>query len=69
MKEWSSRTFQTLKSNLDGNYNFHQIGFGDKNEKLKLFYDTKQQGSASIFNLNSKESELIQLKTIDSFWK
>ena len=51
--EPSKFTFQTLKSNLDGNYNFHQIGFGDKNEKLKLFYDNKEQGSASIFNLNS----------------
>ena len=65
--EPSKFSFQTLKANLDGNYNFHQIGFGDKNEKLKLFYDTKQQGNASILNFNSKKSELIQLKTIDTF--
>ena len=65
--EPSKFTFQSLKANLDGNYNFHQIGFGDKNEKLKLFYDNKEQGSASILNLNSKESELIQLNTIDTF--
>ena len=65
--EPSKFTFKILKTNLDGNYKFHQIGFGDKNEQLKLFYDTYHQGNASILNFNSKKSELIQLKTIDTF--
>lgn len=67
--EPSEFTFQNLKENLEGNYNFHQIGFGDKNEQSTLFYDKINQGSASILNSNFKESELIQLRTIDSFCK
>ena len=67
--EPSKFTFQSLKANLDGNYNFHQIGFGDKNEQLTLFYDKTNQGSASILNSNFAHSELIQIRTIDSFCK
>lgn len=65
--EPSKFTFQNLKDNLNDNYNFHQIGFGDKNEQLTLFYEKKNRSSASIFNSNFTHSELIQLRTIDSF--
>ena len=71
MFEPSLITFRGLKENIHeyNNRFFYSIGFGDKKENLKIFYDTEEQGSASILTKNAKFSEDIKIDTIDAFCK
>jgi len=63
-------TFNKLKENIKSrkNVSMFPIGFGDRTETLKLFYDNETQGSASILK-KGKYFEDIQIETIDNFCK
>lgn len=69
MFEPSENTFFKLTKNIKPSNNryFHLMGFGDKHEKLMIYYDSFAQGSASIFKKNAKYSEEIEIDTIDNF--
>lgn len=69
MFEPSKITFQELKNNISENKNrfFYPLGFGDKNETIKIFYDNEAQGSAGAFIKNAKLSEDVEIVTIDNF--
>lgn len=69
--EPSVATFQQLRHNISESHNvfLYPIGFGDKKETLKIFYDYESQGSASILMKDAKFSEEITIETIDSFCK
>ena len=71
MFEPSLVTFEQLKNNTSQTKSIflYPIGFGDKKEKLQIFYDNEAQGSASILMKNAKFSEEIQIETIDGFCK
>ncbi len=64
-------TCKELKNNIkESKSNFiYPIGFGDKRERLKLFYDIESQGSASILMHEGESSEEVQIDTIDNFCK
>lgn len=68
--EPSLATFNKLKENIKSreNVTMFPIGFGDKAETLKLFYNNETQGSASILK-KGKYFEDIQIETIDNFCK
>ncbi len=44
-----------------------KLGFGDKSETIKIYFDNEAQGSAGAFIKNSKYSENIEIDTIDNF--
>lgn len=69
MFEPSLLTFKQLEKNISQckNHFFYNIGFGDKKEKLKIFYDYETQGSASILMKDGKYSEEIYIETLDDF--
>ncbi len=69
--EPSQVTFNELVKNIEqmeGRY-FYQIGFGDKQDKIQIYYDNEAQGSAGAFIKNAKYSEEIDIDTIDNFCK
>lgn len=69
MFEPSRNAFEALSKNIeasDGRH-LHQIGFGNKIEKIKIYYDNEAQGSAGAFIKNAKYSEEIDIDTIDNF--
>ena len=71
MFEPSIITYNQLKENImtsSCNF-FYPIGFGNKKESLKIFYDTEAQGSASILAKDGKFFEDIKIETIDGFCK
>lgn len=67
--EPSLLTFKQLETNISQSKNhfFYNIGFGDKKENLKIFYDYVAQGSASILMKDGKYSEDIHIETLDDF--
>jgi len=69
MFEPSKITFKELKNNIHEQKNrfFYPLGFGDKNETIKIFYDNEAQGSAGAFIKNAKFSEDVETETIDNF--
>ena len=60
-------TFKQLKNNIfeASNVVLYPVGFGDKKEELRIFYDHEAQGSASILMKDAKFSEEIKIETID----
>ena len=71
MFEPSIKAFNKLEKNIrkDNSHYCFLLGFGDKKESLKIFYDSDAQGSASIIMKEGKFSEDIQIETIDQFCK
>lgn len=69
MFEPSKKTYDKLARNISASNNkiFQNIGLGDKNEILKIHYDTVEQGNASILADNKKYSEEVCIVTLDSF--
>jgi len=69
MFEPSKITFKELKNNIDEQKSrfFYPLGFGDKTETIKIFYDNEAQGSAGAFIKNAKFSEDVEIVTIDDF--
>lgn len=69
MFEPSLKTFNQLNINIQNNKNIssYKIGLGDKEEKLKLYYDEDFQGDSSILKKDSHLCEDIEIDTIDNF--
>jgi FkbM family methyltransferase len=69
MFEPSASAYQKMIDSIKTTQNIkqYQIGFGDKNETIKIYFDNETQGSAGAFIQNSKYSEDIQIETIDDF--
>ncbi len=67
--EPSIKTFDQLAQNIavsDTRFLF-PLGFGDKEEKLSIYYDSEKEGSASILKKDGLYSEKIDITTIDIF--
>lgn len=76
--EPSSRSFSTLKDNTANNpaIQLFNIGFGEKPESVKLYFDTNGSEMASTYkrnldhlNIHMDNFEQIELSTIDYFCK
>ena len=69
MFEPSLSAFNQLQQNIKDTEDrfFYKIGFGDKKEKIKIYYDNEAQGSAGVFMKDAKYSEEIEVDTIDRF--
>ncbi len=69
MFEPASSAYKHLQKNIEKTQNrfFYKIGFGDKKEKIKIYYDNEAQGSAGAFMKDAKYSEEIEIDTIDRF--
>ncbi len=69
MFEPSTSAYDKMVQNIKPTNSIKQfkIGFGDKQEKIKIYYDNEAQGSAGAFIKDAKYSEEIELYTIDSF--
>lgn len=67
--EPSLNAFEKLKQNIlkSDNTFFYNLGFGDVKGDVEIHYDSEAQGSASVFNKDSKFSEKINIDTIDTF--
>ena len=69
MFEPSNSSYNKMIQNITPNETIKQykIGFGDKAETIKIYFDNEAQGSAGAFIKNSKYSENIEIDTIDNF--
>jgi FkbM family methyltransferase len=69
MFEPSYTAFNHLQKNITKceNHLFYNMGFGDKKEKLKIFYDYETQGSASLLMTDASQSEEVNIDTLDNF--
>ncbi len=69
MFEPSLPTFKQLVENIPQQKNCfaYNIGFGNKQEKLKIFYDYEAQGSASLLAKNCSYSEEVNIEKLDDF--
>lgn len=74
--EPSNKTFNKLKSNLDGltKLEFHNFGLGNENTKTILYTNSDESGLASVYkrrldhlNIDMNKSEDIEIKTLDAF--
>lgn len=73
--EPSKFSFAKLKKNISGeNIHFFNLGFGDKKEKTKLYFDQRASALASVtkrrldhFHISTEFTESINLDTLDSF--
>jgi len=69
MFEPSTFAYDKMIQNIQSTNNIKQfkIGFGDKSETIKIYFDEEAQGSAGAFIKDAKYSEEIQIDTIDNF--
>ncbi len=76
--EPSGKTFEVLSEKIHGSDNIKafNFGFGDKEESVTLYSNSKGSGLASVyhrrldhFGIDMKYSEKIKLKTLDIFCK
>ena len=69
MFEPSTSAYDQMTQNIQLTNSIKQfkMGFGDKNETIKIYFDDEAQGSAGAFIKDAKYSEEIQVDTIDNF--
>ncbi len=69
MFEPSTSAYDKMTQNIQPTNSIKQfkMGFGDKNETIKIYFDDEAQGSAGAFIKDAKYSEEIQVYTIDNF--
>lgn len=73
--EPSHKTFHKLSLNVGGK-NLYNFGFGSENKKVNLYSNPNKSGLASVYernlehvNLSLKDSEEVEIITLDSFCK
>jgi len=69
MFEPSQSAYKKMVQNISSSDTIKQfkIGFGDKSEMIKIYFDDEAQGSAGAFIKDAKYSEDIRINTIDNF--